>query len=184
MCRFVSVLFLGLISIALGFGSASAQSAGDAMTLGRMGTVTFTLDGRTHTSSVRAYMVDEVLFLNGIWVQDSTVRFGRAGLASTFLLRFKGAVGSHPVVVSKEADAGAGALLSILYGGSVAGRMYEILRSDAKGGEGNVVVNTLSGDNATGTFELTAYDKNDPDKKKQVVGSFEVDFKKIGGERR
>ena len=179
MFRTIAILFLGLIAIFLVPASSRAQSLSDPAT-DRMGTVTFTLDGKTHTSGVKAYMVDDRLFLNGIWVEDSTVKFGRAGLASTFLLRVNGSVGNHTVAAT--AENGTGSLLSLLYGGTASGRMYEILRSDGAGGNGTVTVNRLTDHRAEGTFEFTAYNKDNPSQTKNVAGRFDVDFKKIGGE--
>jgi hypothetical protein len=89
-------------------------------------------------------------------------------------------MGRHTVTSAMEN--GAGSLLSVLYGGTVAGRMYEILRCDAGGGEGMVTIDRLTDHRAEGTFEFTAYDRNNPAQKKNIAGRFDVDFKRIGGD--
>ncbi len=179
MGRIASLLLLGILAVVLLPARASAQSIGDPAA-DRMGTVTFTLNGKTHTSMVKAYMVDNRLFLNGTWVEDSTVRFGRAGLASTFLLRVNGAVGRHSVSAATGADAGA--FLSVLYGGTAPGRMYEILRADGRGGDGAVTLERLTDIWAEGTFEFTAYDTGNPGVTRNITGRFETEYKRIGAE--
>lgn len=180
MARIASILLLGILAAALLPARSSAQSIAAPAAADRMGTVTFTLDGKTHTSTVKAYMVDNRLFLNGIWVEDSTVRFGRAGLASTFLLRVNGTVGRHTVSAATGADAGA--FLSVLYGGTATGRMYEILRADGRGGDGAVTLERLTEIWAEGTFEFTAYDTSNPGVTRKITGRFETEYKSIGAE--
>ena len=179
MSRIAPILLLIVLAVLFLPAGSSAQSLADAA-IERMGRVTFTLDGKTHTSAVKAYMVDNRLYMNGIWVEDSTVRFGRAGLASSFLLRVNGTAGDH--MFSSSSGGESGAFLSVLYGGTASGRMYEILRADATGGSGSVTITRLTDSRAEGTFECTAYDKDNPSRTKNINGQFIVDFKKIGGE--
>ena len=175
MRRFLLVVTFSLATIACFGARAAAQSYSDLFP-GRAGTVTFTLNGRSHTASAKAYMTNGRLFINGIWVEDSTVKFGRAGLSSTFMLRVRGMVGEQLV----GNDPQAGTMLSLHYGGDIPSRMYQILRTDRNGGGGKVSITSITEDHALGTFEFTAYDLNNPGTTKSITGNFDVEFKRIG----
>jgi|GEM_PF-6226337 len=178
MSRFFPTVILCAAAMLLAGAGAAAQSYSDLVP-GRPGTVTFTLDGRNHTAAARAYMVGGRLFINGIWVEDSTVKFGRAGLASTLMLRVKGLPGEYTVGSGAATDA----LFTLHYGGDVPSRVYAILRADPAGGSGRISVASVAGDRARGTFEVTAYDRNDPSMVRNISGSFDVEFRRLGAVR-
>lgn len=177
MSRFLLAVLAGVMAIICISTGAFAQSYGDLVP-GASGTVTFTLDGKTRTVPARAYLTNGTLFINALWVEDSTVRFGKAGLASTFMLRVKGLVGEYLIGSGQDSP-----IFSLQYNGSTPPRMYVILRADgvgASGGSGKAAVLAMSDRRAEGAFEITGFDTNNPALTRSVSGSFAVEFKRIG----
>lgn len=177
MSRFLLAVLAGVMVIICGGTGASAQSYGDLVP-GASGTVTFTLDGKIRTVPARAYLTEGRLFIHALWVEDSTVRFGKAGLASTFMLRVKGLVGEYMIGSGSDSP-----MFSLQYNSSTPPRMYVILRANGEGtsgGSGKIAVITMSDRRAEGAFEVTAFDINNPALTRIVSGHFAVEFKRIG----
>ena len=176
MFRFLAVSVVALFIAVAAQHSVSAQPAASTRPhLQDTGRITLIFDGKERTASAVAYVIEGRLYINGIWLHDSTARYGTDAIASAYLLRVMHRVGEHPLEPGSVGET----FFSTVYSGPAGDRAYSIFRSDDTGGNGMITILSITDESVRGAFSFTAYNKENPTELRTVTGRFDVPYRTI-----
>jgi hypothetical protein len=159
------------IAVIVGYTSARAQFSSGSFTKLDTSTITLMLDGREQRATAVAYVVAGRLFINGIWIQDSSAKYGVPSIASAYMLRVFNKIGEHQMN-TRDGDV----IFSTLYARSASGKAYAIYRIDEHGGSGSVTIASITEQSVRGNFTFTAYNSENPAETKTVMGRFDLPY--------
>ena len=162
---------VAILAAVAGCTSAIAQFSSGTFTKLDTSSITLMLDGREQKATAVAYVIAGRLFINGIWVQDPTAKYGIPSVASAYTLRVMNSVGEHPIDV-RAGDV----IFSTLYARAASGKAYSLYRIDDKGGSGSVTIASITSQSVRGTFTFVAYNSENPSETKTVTGRFDLPY--------
>jgi hypothetical protein len=139
--------------------------------------IILTIDGKPQPVAAVAYMVSGTLFVHGVWVEDSTAKFGPSSTASAFSLRVDGSTGEHPITPGNTS--GNGTFFSVLYSGVSGLKVYRIFRADESNGQGSATILSRDEVNVKGSFSFTAVNIMNSSDTKKITGSFDINFRQL-----
>jgi hypothetical protein len=173
MQRFIVSLAMVLVVAAIAPRAAKAQDTHTRPKLQDTGHITLVLDGKEHTASAVAYVIEGRLYISGVWLNDTTARYGTDAIASAYLLRVENSVGDHPIDPGSVGET----LFSTIYSTPVVDKAYAIYRSDEVGGNGMITILSITDQSVRGAFSFTAYNKEKPEEHRTITGHFDVPYR-------
>ncbi|MDB5035427.1 MAG: hypothetical protein JWQ98_2668 [Chlorobi bacterium] len=166
--RSIQIAFIVLLALVAGVVRSSAQSQDTSV-------IIITLDGKSYPATAVAYAINGKLFINGIWVADSTRKLGPSAIASAYSLRVDDRVGQFAV----SQDDKLGPLFSAVYSAPAGRKVYTIYRADERGGTGTVTITAITDRSIKGTFSFTAMNTDLVSDQKTIAGNFDVAFRRL-----
>lgn len=173
MQRYIVLCAIALLIGALTQIPASAQEKRPPVKKQDTGQVVLTFDGKEKTATAVAYVIGGRLYLTGMWLNDSSARYGTDAIASAYVLRVENKVGDHPINPESIGET----LFSMIYSGPVAEKAYAIFRSDERGGNGMVTIHSITDASIRGSFSFKAYNLENPAEFRTVSGRFDVPYR-------